>query len=100
MVGALPANLCPRSRSIVIGFRRIAADHLSHPARIDVNDRLASRGNAISSEKENGALHWLSADLHSTLAGKLVLLGSWASSVLDETPRLRKLQSEGSGAAE
>jgi hypothetical protein len=30
---ALPANICPFSLSILIGFRRIAADHFSQNSR-------------------------------------------------------------------
>jgi hypothetical protein len=63
---ALPANLCPISRSILTGLWRIAADYLLHHAdwksrpnaadrqRLTFNGALRNHGKAISNEKEKG----------------------------------------------
>src|SRR5258708_29598144 len=50
-------------------------------ARIDVNERAAERGKAISNENNKDALRSLNASPQSTLAGKLAPLGNWSANV-------------------
>ena len=87
---ALPANICPLSRSILCCLGRVAVDSFSHhphwksrPKPQADTDRLKraarNRGEAISNENKKDALRSLSASPHSTLAGNLAPLGDWSA---------------------
>src|SRR6266536_2808560 len=45
---ALPANLCPPSRLMLVGFRRIAADYFSHHARRKSRPRRSATGIVVT----------------------------------------------------